>query len=166
MVLHAIPAGEAGHYSQRASTNRCGIARRVFSDQLGLAYLRVALVTPIHRSTVCQKMFGCGRYTRWLQWRACHQLTLQTNCHRPVIFGNQRRIRRIAFICAAPAQVPGHRQRGRKRPFNPAAGNFGCGGLTDTLDEVSIMSSAQPDVMRKDRSLWQVRMPMYRVNTK
>jgi hypothetical protein len=93
----------------------------MFCDQFGFADLSIALVAAVHGAAVRKEMFGSCGNMGGVQRRTRDQIALQAYGHRTGIGRNQPRIRGIAFICSAPAQILRDSKRWRKGPFNPAA---------------------------------------------
>lgn len=125
------------------------------SNQLALGNPGIALILAIGK-----KMLGRCSNPVGAKWLPGHDRPLQAQGHRAGISGDQRRVCRIAFIAAPPAQILRHSQGWREGPFDPAGGHFGGRGRADPLDQCSVICGPQPDVVREDRSIWQVRVAM------
>jgi hypothetical protein len=133
-------------------------------DQLALAELAVALVDALARAAVADKVLGGRGDVAALHRRAARRITLQPVHHLGCVAPYQRRILRVAFVAAAPAQVLRHRQRRRECPVHPHCDHFLRRGSADAADQRRVMRRTESDVVREDGRTGDAGVAVHRVD--
>src|SRR3546814_18689954 len=93
-------------------------------------------------------MLGRGDDVRALEDVGRAGLALEATDELADIIGDELRIARIAFIGAAPATVPPHRDRRSDGPFLPGHAHFRRGRLDHYSHTPRIVTRSEPNFLR------------------
>ena len=128
------------------------VAKVFFADR------GIALVDPVICAPVSKEVLGRCDDVGSGEKVVVAGRALQPAHHRADIGGDQLRIRGVAFVSAAPAEVLRHRDGGRESPFLPGHTDFLGRHRADLLDQVGIAHRAEADIVREDRRANDIRV--------
>ena len=159
--LDAVPAREAGHHGGNPVFHCRQIGRAMDQPQLDFGNGGIALVLAVGGGAIGKEVLGAGGDVRARKDRLGRWRSLQAADHAADIRGNQRGVRGIAFIGAAPAVILRHRDGRGEGPFLPGDADLDRSNLPDPLDQIGIARRAEPDIVRKDRRADDIAMAVH-----